>query len=145
MDKPKYTKLSALIGDTFTVTKVWGFSWKKYDPSSRKMLSEERWSESMRGEKWSKVYGVETDKGKLDVRDTQLGQMLEAVSQYGKADINNRTIKVNANMTQQEFDNADKETKMKIRYYFNATLPTAPPVTEPEEEEEPFDMDSIPF
>ena len=141
----KYTKLSELVGDTFTVEKVWGYSFKKFDPTTNKMLMEERWDSSMKGQKWNKVYGLETDKGKLDVKDSQLGQLLEAVSKNGTADINSRTFSVNANMTKEQFNSASKEDKMKIRYYFNATLPTAPPAEQEDEPEEEFELGGIPF
>lgn len=99
-----YTKLSALVGDIFTIEKVWGYNWKKYDPEQNKMLVAERFEPGYR-----KVYEVDTDKGKLDLGSGQLGTLLETVFKEGKADLNDKTFEVKSN----------GKTGMDIRYFFN--------------------------
>lgn len=105
MDKPQYTKLSALVDKQFIVDKAYGYTWKKYDPESKRMLISDKWEEGYR-----KVYTLETSEGKLDVGSGQLASLLEAVYDKGKADIVNRTFNVKSN----------GKTGMDIRYYFNA-------------------------
>ena len=101
----KFTKLSALVDQEFTVQKVSGYQFKKWDAQSSKMLVSDQWQEGYR-----KVYGVETDKGKLDLGSGQLSSLLEAVFTNGTADINNRTFHVKSN----------GKSGMDIRYFFNA-------------------------
>ena len=135
-DKPKYTKLSALVDDMFTVEEAYGYQFKKWDAESKRMLVEDRYAEGFR-----KVYSLNTNKGKLDVGSGQLSSLLEAVYKSGKADINGRTFKVKSN----------GKTGMDIRYYFNAVpeekldqiRETAQEVKD--ETDEPFNMDDIPF
>lgn len=136
----KYTKLSDLVGSTFTVEKAWGYSWKKWDAESKRMLLAEKYEEG-----YSKVYSLETDQGKLDVRAGQLSSLLEATYDKGSANIVGRTFQVKSN----------GKTGMDIRYYFNAARDTAPvqvaaPVAAPASEEdeigdEPINLDDIPF
>lgn len=131
-DKPKYTKLSALVGDEFTVEKAYGYQWKKWDAQSSRMLLSERYEEGFR-----KVYTLDTDKGKLDVGSGQLSSLLEAVYKNGEANIVGRTFSVKSN----------GKTGMDIRYYFNAQpqreVQKIDEVVEPTDE--PIDLDSIPF
>jgi hypothetical protein len=138
----KYTKLSELVGKTFTIEKAWGYSWKKYDPESKRMLLAEKYEEGFR-----KVYSLDTDQGKLDVGSGQLSSLLEAVYSKGTADINGKTFEVKSN----------GKTGMDIRYFFNVVRQTYQPqvnetkVNEPEvadsEVDEDFKslMESIPF
>ena len=99
-----YVRMSELVGNLFTITKVWGFKWKKYDPDQNKMLVAERYEPGYR-----KVYEVDTDKGKLDLGSGQIGSLLEAVFRNGVADLNNKTFEVKSN----------GKTGMDIRYFFN--------------------------
>lgn len=134
-NKPTYTKLSALVGDVFTVEKAYGYQWKKFDPESKRMLISEQYEEGFR-----KIYSLDTDKGKLDVSASQLGNLLESVYRNGEANITGRTFSVKSN----------GKTGMDIRYYLNATkdAPVAP--TQAQDEvydvpEEPISLDEIPF
>ena len=104
-EKKTYTKLSDLVDKEFTVEKAWGFSWKKWDDQARKMLMVEKYEPGFR-----KIYGIETDKGHLDLGSGQLSSLLEAVYKNGAADINGRTFSVKSN----------GKTGMDIRYFFNA-------------------------
>lgn len=130
-NKPQYTKLSALVGDTFTVEKAYGFTWKKFDPESKRMLISETYEEGYR-----KVYSLDTDKGKLDVSGSQLGNLLEGTYKNGEANIIGRTFAVKSN----------GKTGIDIRYFLNLAKEQPKPVEEVfEDTEEPIDMDSIPF
>jgi len=127
----EYTKLSNLVDDTFTVEKVFGYKFKKWDNESRKMLVSDSWEKDYR-----KMYSLETDKGALDLSASQMGNLLESVTRDGRADINGRTFQVKSN----------GKTGMDIRYYLNATkdAPTAPKVAQDVDEEEPFSLSDIP-
>lgn len=113
----KYTKLSVLVDDTFTVESVGEFGYKKYDPQEKKMLSSLTWQEGYR-----KVYPVVTDKGKLDLGIGQLSSLLEAAHYGGKADIIGKTFKVKSN----------GKHGIDIRYYFSVV--ESVPEEEPQEE-----------
>lgn len=123
----KFIKLSELVDSEFTVKSVEGYKFKKWDSEARKMLVRDDFESGFR-----KVYGVETDKGKLDLGTGQIGNLLESVSHGGKADLINATFAVKSN----------GKTGMDIRYFFNPQKINKPK----EDEEEPdFDMSQIPF
>lgn len=105
----KYTKLSALVGSTFTVEKAGGYTFKKWDNEAKKMLVSGRYEQGFR-----KIYSLETDKGYLDVGPGQLSSLLEATYKQGKADINKVTFEVKSN----------GKTGMDIRYFFNVVVQT---------------------
>jgi hypothetical protein len=109
MDK-KFTKLSVLVNDSFTVEKSYGWKFKKWDPESKKMLVSERYEQG-----FQKRYTLETDKGILDLGSGQLSSLLEAVYKDGAANIIGRTFNVKSNgkvgMDIRYFFNAEKETK----------------------------------
>lgn len=128
-NKPQYTKLSALVGDTFTVEKAYGFTWKKFDPESKRMLISETYEEGYR-----KIYSLDTDKGKLDVSGSQLGNLLEGTYKNGEANIVGRTFAVKSN----------GKTGMDIRYFLNP-VKEQPKVAPVEEQEEEISLDDIPF
>lgn len=100
----EYTKLSSLVDSQFRVGKVLGFKWKMWSQEQGRMLISDSYEKGYR-----KLYQVQTDKGIMDVSAGQLGNMLESVSEYGKADIINRTFSVKSN----------GKTGMDIRYYIN--------------------------
>ena len=120
-----YVKMSQLVGDIFTVTKVWGYNFKKYEDG--KMLISDRYQPGYR-----KVYQIDTDKGKLDVGEGQMGTLLEKASKNGASDINNKTFEVSSN----------GKTGMEIRYYFNVI--DAKPLPDKELNGE-IDIEDIPF
>lgn len=129
-----YTKLSNLVNDTFTVNKVFGYKFKMWDNEQRKMLISDSYVQGYR-----KMYTIETDKGTLDLSASQMGNILESVTNDGRADINGRTFSVKSN----------GKSGMDIRYYINAMkdAPTAP-VKATEQDmgfDEPINMDDIPF
>lgn len=101
----KFVKLSELVNSTMTITKVWPPKWKVWDQLNKKMLVSEIPEKGYR-----KLYGVETDKGKLDLGSGQIGSLLEAVFDDGRADLNGVTFKVKSNGKQ----------GMEIRYFFDA-------------------------
>lgn len=132
-----YTKLSNLVDDTFTVNKVFGYKFKMWDNEQRKMLISETWVKDHR-----KMYTMETDKGTLDLSASQMGNLLEAVTKDGRADINGRTFSVKSN----------GKSGMDIRYYINATKDApAAPVKAVEDTYDPFaeqndiKLEDIPF
>jgi hypothetical protein len=99
-----YTKLSALVGETIRIEKVYGFKWKKWDSVNNKMLMSDKWERD-----YQKKYTVETDKGVIDLSPSQMGTLLECVTEDGRADINGRTYSVKSN----------GQTGKEIRYYLN--------------------------
>lgn len=115
MDK-KFTKLTALVDDSFTVIKSYGWKYKKWDPVSNKMLISDRYERD-----FQKKYTVETDKGTMDLGPGQLANLLEAVFRDGVADIIDRTFSVKSN----------GKSGMEIRYYFNAEKQSKPKTDRP--------------
>ena len=104
-DKKVFTKLSVLVGDTFMIEVVNDPVYKRWDPATSKMLVSQEWQKDYR-----KIYTCTTDKGTLDLTAGQLGQILEAVSEAGRADVIGRKISLKSN----------GGMGMEIRYYFNA-------------------------
>jgi len=99
-----FTKLSVLVDDDFTVEQAHGYTWKKYDPDTKRMLTSETYEEGYR-----KVYLIETDRGKLDLGSGQLGSLLELTYKNGAADITGKTFHVKSN----------GKSGIDIRYYFS--------------------------
>lgn len=148
MDKPTYTSLKELVGDTFTVEKAGGYTWKKWDNDAHRMLISDDYEEGFK-----KRYTLDTDKGRMDVSTSQLGAMLEITYKDGKADINGQTFSVRSN---------GKEGK-EIRYFINwapsekqvepsqadtikEVKKVMKPDSEPTEEDvDRIDLDNIPF
>lgn len=114
----KYTKLSALIDDAFTVEGVEPYVFKRWDAAQSKMLVSQEWQEGYR-----KIYPVTTDKGQLDMGSGQLASLLEACFYQGKADLIGKKFKVKSN----------GKMGMDIRYFFNLVK------SEPRSEEVPID------
>ena len=110
-EKKTYTKLSDLVNKEFKVLKAYGYQWKMWDNNAKRMLVSEKYEQGYR-----KVYGLETDKGVLDVGSGQLSALLEAVYSKGEANINGRTFTVKSN----------GKTGMDIRYFFNAVRESQP-------------------
>lgn len=108
-EEKKYTKLSALVDDTFTVEASLGYKFKKWDTTENKMLSSDSWQEG-----YQKKYTVETDKGVLDLGTGQMGSLLEAVFVNGEAHLIGTTYEVKSN----------GKTGMEIRYFFNVKKTT---------------------
>jgi hypothetical protein len=119
-----FTKLSDLVNNYFTVEKVWGYKFKQWNPEEKKMEVSDTWQNGYR-----KVWDVDTDKGKLDLSQSQLASLLEAVCKNGESNINGRTFAVKSN----------GKTGMEIRYFFNvsgdAPRPSAPEIN----------VDELPF
>lgn len=129
-----YIKLSSLIDNQFTVQKVFGYKYKMWDSVARTMRISDTWVDGHR-----KMYTLDTDKGTLDLSTSQFGNILEAVTKDGRADINGRTFSVKSN----------GKSGMDIRYYINATkdAPVAP--VKPAEQDlgfdEPINLEDIGF
>ncbi len=104
MDKKEFIKLSSLVDGEFTVEKVFFPKYKMWDNEAKKMLVSDRWEKGYR-----KIYGVESDKGILDLSQGQIGSLLESVSKGGESTIIGRTFKVKSN----------GKSGMDIRYYLN--------------------------
>ena len=104
----KFTKLSALVGEEILIKTVSGYKFKKWDDATKKMLVSDNYKEGYR-----KLYQVETDKGLMDLGSGQLGSLLEAVFDKGKADLIGRTFYIKSNGKQ----------GLDIRYYFNPVEP----------------------
>lgn len=118
----EFNKLSNLIDENITIEKVDRFQWKKWDQANGKMLVSEDWQPD-----YQKRYQVTTDKGIIDMSQSQIAQMLEGVSHAGAADIIGCTFNVKSN----------GKTGLEIRYYLNA-VKTAP---KGDEADVPFDME----
>lgn len=100
----KFTKLSSLVESEFTIEKIEGFKYKKWDQEAGRMVAQDDYFEGSR-----KVYQVETDKGLLDLSETQLAIIFVKVQHAGKSDVNGCTVAVKSN----------GKTGIDIRYYLN--------------------------
>jgi hypothetical protein len=101
-----YTSLGKLVGSTFSVQKVGGIKFQKWDDVSEKYMTSDKPQQG-----YSKKYEIETDKGKLDLGIGQVGSLLEAVFKDGVADLNGKTFLVKSN----------GKTGKDIRYYYDVT------------------------
>lgn len=99
-----FVKMSDLVDKEFTVNKVGGFKFKTWDTATSKMLTSDKWVKG-----YSKKYAVETDRGLLDVSAAQMGNMLEGINDFGRADVNGRSFSVKSN----------GKSGIEIRYYIN--------------------------
>jgi hypothetical protein len=117
MDK-SFTKLSNLVGQQFTVEKVAGYKFKMWSTEEGKMIVQDEPEKGFR-----KLYQVDTDKGLLDLSQSQMGTLLEGVSHVGKSDIIGATFDVKSN----------GKSGMEIRYYLNPVRnkPAGEPLPEP--------------
>jgi hypothetical protein len=125
----EYVKLSSLVGLEFEVNRVVGFKFKAWDNENKKMIVSDKFEKGYR-----KMYQVETDRGLLDISASQMGNLLEGVSQAGKADINHRTFTVRSN----------GKTGMEIRYYLNPVWAKVDKVVDVEPDEE-INLEDIPY
>lgn len=132
MDSKVYTKLSALVNDSFTIKEVGGYVWKRWNPQTSKMEVSDSYVEGYR-----KIYPVTTDKGQLDLGSGQLGSILEAAFYQGKADLIGKTFAVKSN----------GKMGMDIRYFFNPVKPNEVKVDTVHDvvEGEPISLENIPF
>lgn len=116
MNEVTYTKLSDLVGENVKIEKVFPYKFKMWDNAQHKMLISDDWQEGYR-----KIYTADTNKGRLDLSSSQLANMLEAVTEDGRADVNGRTFNIKSN----------GKMGMEIRYFFNAVKEDAEPFEEP--------------
>lgn len=100
-----YEKLSNLVDENITIENVLGFQWKMWDAQNNKMLVSENWQKD-----YQKRYQVITDKGQIDMSQSQVANMLEGVCHAGKSDIIGCTFHVKSN----------GKTGKEIRYFLNA-------------------------
>lgn len=105
-EERKYVKLSELVDRHFTVEKVWGYKWQKWDAAEKKMLTSNEWVKDYR-----KAWDVVTNQGQLTLGSGQMGTLLEAVfdPKDGGSALVGRTFAVKSN----------GKTGMDIRYFFN--------------------------
>jgi predicted SPOUT superfamily RNA methylase MTH1 len=132
MERKEYTSLKKLVGQDFTVEKVWGYKWKKWDNVAKVMMTSDTYVAEH-----SKKYDVDTNKGKMDISASQLGSMLEGVQENGVSDLIGKTFHVKSN----------GKDGMEIRYFINPVR-DAQPQTKPVQntpDEEPINLDDIPF
>lgn len=104
MENKTFTKLSALVDSEFTIEKVLGYKYKKWDKQQNRMIVEDNWFEESR-----KLYQVETDKGLLDLSESQLGSIFVKVQHAGASDVIGCTVAVKSN----------GKTGIDIRYWLN--------------------------
>lgn len=97
-----YAKLKDLVNSNFTVEKVLGYNWKKWNGSGYD--KSDRYQEG-----FQKKWDVDTNKGKLDLTNNQFFGLLEAALHDGAAILPGATFEVKSN---------GKEG-MEVRYYFN--------------------------
>lgn len=132
----KYIKMADLVDSEFTIQHVGGYKFKSWDNEAKRMISEDSWFKGA-----SKKYAVETDKGLLDMSESQLGAVLVGVQHAGKADINGVTVAVKSN----------GKTGIDIRYFLNPirTPKTQSPLEDDappfSDEDAPIDVSEIPF
>lgn len=127
MDK-QFVKMSALVNEDITIQSVQGFQFKFWDNTNNKMLVSDSWIKD-----YQKKWAVITDKGQLDVSQSQMGSMLESASHSGKADINNMTFNIKSNGKQ----------GMEIRYFIN---PVRQAIAKPESKiDEVFEVGDTPL
>ena len=128
----EYTKLSDLVGKEFTVIKSFGYKWKQWDNTAKRMLVSDTYEQGYR-----KIYSFETDKGVLDLGSGQVGTLLEAVFKNGESKLINQTFAVKSN----------GKTGKDIRYYFNPVKKEVvkEDTVHPSEDSEPVDLSEIPF
>lgn len=123
-----FVKLSETTN--FTIEKVWGYKFKKWDEQNKKMLVSDSWMEG-----YSKRWDIDTDKGKLDLSNQQFAQILTACfdnkSQISSVAGKTFTVKTNG------------KSGMDIRYFINLARNVEPKKMEFDEEE--IDTESIPF
>lgn len=100
----EYTKLKDLVNGTFTVTSVGIPVYKMWAEGEKRFVTSVTPQEGFR-----KVFPTDTDKGRLDLGTGQLGSLLVACMEDGKADLTNKTFKVTSN----------GKSGMDIRYYFD--------------------------
>lgn len=99
-----FIKLSALVDSEFTVEKVGGYKFKRWSQEEGKMFVQDEWAKDFR-----KVYQVDTDKGLLDLSQSQIGNLFEGVQHAGQSNIIGATFAVKSNGKQ----------GIDIRYYLN--------------------------
>lgn len=104
MDAVVYIKMSELVDQTFKIEKVFPAKYKAWDNDAHKMLISDTWQQG-----YQKKYTVDTNKGRVDCSAAQIANMLEAVTEDGRADLNGRSFNVKSN----------GKTGMEIRYFFN--------------------------
>lgn len=131
MSDVTYVKLSQLVNDEFTVESMGSPKWRAWDEINRKFETSDFYAPNHQ-----KIYPTVTDKGKLDLSASQVGQMLEGVVYDGKADVVGITFRVKSN------GKVGKE----IRYWLNPTestrKPAKPAENAPEDEFKPEDEPS---
>lgn len=133
MQDKKFVKLSELINNTFTVENGGKYVWKMWDQANKKMLMSDTYQQGYR-----KIYGLQTDKGILDLGSGQLSTLLEATYKNGTADINGVTFEVKSN----------GKTGMDIRYFFNVVKGVKKAESVEDEDDgldDPISLDDIPF
>ena len=113
----KFTKLSALVGSSFTINESQGVSWKKWNAEEKKMEVSQTLEKGFR-----KVYTFDTNEGTLDLGVGQLGSLLVECFDT-KQSLVGATFSVKSN----------GKTGMDIRYYFNisAANQAAPESSDP--------------
>lgn len=123
-----FIKLSQI--DNFTVEKVWGYKFKKWDDINKKMLTSDTWIEG-----YAKKWDIDTNKGKLDISNSQFAQMLVGCynSKTQSASVVGRTFSVKTNGKQ----------GLEIRYYINPMRETQTDRYVDTEQE--LSSDEIPF
>ncbi len=124
-----FTKLSDLVNNYFTVEKVWGYKFKRWNNETKKMEVSDTWQKD-----YQKKWDIDTDKGKLDLSQSQLANLLESVCKNGTSNIIGRTFSVKSN----------GKTGMDIRYFFNVSGEAPKPVDVPEPPDD-VDLSSLPF
>lgn len=130
-----FVKLGDLVDKKFTIVKNNGYKWKKWDKEANKMLVSDTPQKFAEG--WNKKYTIETDKGIVDLTETQVGKLLTGGLKGNTADLSNLIVELKSN----------GKAGMDIRYFFNVVGRAEGEVQLDNEEgwqEEP-NADEIPF
>lgn len=130
MEQKNYTKLSALVNDSFVITGSYGWKWKKWNPQTNKMELSDKWEQGFR-----KMWTLITDKGILDVSESQLGEILARAC--SSKTLESKLIGLQVGVK------SNGKTGMEIRYFFNALGQTQEAIAV--EDEESFNVEDINF
>lgn len=99
-----YIKLKDLVDQTFKIEKVFPAKFKAWDDMNHKFIESDT---PQKG--FQKRYASDTSRGRVEFSGSQIAQMLEGVTEDGRADINGRSFSLKSN----------GKTGMEIRYFFN--------------------------
>lgn len=141
MDQKQYTKIRDLVGKAFSVERVFGYQWVKWDEATRKMSRADTYFEGAQMQ-----WGLLTTEGILNLSRRQYSDMLLATEQKGEAVIPGQsflvTSKTGANdITYYNF----RVLAPEVAQAKQSQAPQQDLLPTDEEVEAPVQIDEIPF